>query len=82
VYGSCDDPKEVLPYRPNEWNTVRVVLDFESRSYTLTVNGASSAPIPFLHPELDIRSVLVRGQNVCGRGPYGLASLDAANVCP
>ena len=25
---------------------------------------------------------LVRGQNVCGRGPYGLASLDAANVCP
>lgn len=36
-----------VPYTPNAWNSVRVVLNYSSHTYTLNVNGHASAPLPF-----------------------------------
>jgi hypothetical protein len=39
-----------LTYNPNRWNNVRFVLDFESQTYKMFVNGQASATQNFLIP--------------------------------
>ncbi len=37
----------VVPYTVNGWNSVEAEFNFDTKQYTLTVNGVSSAPLPF-----------------------------------
>jgi hypothetical protein len=37
----------VVPYNAGSWNTVKAEFDFGAKEYQITVNGVSSAPLPF-----------------------------------